>query len=51
MGVGIGEVPVCIDRHLTETGGSYLTDRDANKLLAEAGVLVDSEKDPGYPLR
>ena len=42
---------VTIDRYLTETGRPYLTDTEANKLLAEAGTLEDSQSDPGMPLR
>lgn len=47
----ITQIIKCIDEYLIRNNQPYITAVDANKILAQAGLLSDSKDRPGSPLR
>ena len=51
MGTDVKKITEFIDNYLETHQMEYITPPEANELLAEAGLLDDSESRPGKPLR
>lgn len=47
----ISQIIECIDKYLIRNNQIDITPVDANKILAQAGLLSDSKDRPGSPLR
>lgn len=44
-------IQTCLDEYMSLSGKSEINDMEANRELARAGLLNDSQPNPGMPLR